>query len=271
GAKMVEVGTTNKTHLQDYAEAITEKTAALLKVHCSNYRIVGFTKEVSIGELTHLAHQHELPFIYDMGSGMMEDLQHLGYPYEPTVRDILNEGVDLVVFSGDKILGGAQSGIVVGKKVWIEKLRKHHLARALRCDKMTLAALEATLRLYLQPKKLTQTLPVTHMLAETQEELRQRAEKMLRNEGLSALQIEITEAQSQIGSGAFPLETLPSIALRINGPQSVLKMQKTLRDHQLPIIGYIQDDALLLNLRTVRQDEDKTVIEALTQLASQIK
>jgi len=269
GAKMVEVGTTNKTHLRDYAEAITEKTSALLKVHCSNYRIVGFTKDVSIGELANLAHQHELPFIYDMGSGMMEDMQHLGYPYEPTVRDILSEGVDLVVFSGDKILGGAQSGIVVGKKQWLEKLRKHHLARALRCDKMTLAALEATLRLYLQPKDLIKTLPVAHMLAEPVDNLRRRAEKILRSDSLSPLQIEIVEARSQIGSGAFPLETLPSIALRISGPLSALKIQKALRQFQPPVIGYVQDDALLLNLRTIRQDEDKIVHEALSRLATQ--
>ncbi|MGH1365111.1 MAG: L-seryl-tRNA(Sec) selenium transferase [Calditrichia bacterium] len=266
GAKMVEIGTTNKTHLQDYAEAVNEKTAAILKVHYSNYRIVGFTKEVSIAELGELAQQKQVPLIYDMGSGMLEDMQHLGYPYEPTAREILDAGVDVLLFSGDKILGGSQSGIVVGKKRYINKLRKFHLARALRCDKMTLAALEATLRLYLQPEQLTHTLPVAQMLALNVESLRSRAENIVAQLVDCTVSVEVTEATSQIGSGAFPLETLPSIALQLSGPLSPLKLQTKLRDSQVPIIGYVQDDVLLLNLRTVRDDEDELILQALQSL-----
>ncbi len=179
GVKLVEVGTTNKTHLKDYASAIDKETALILKVHTSNYRILGFTEAVSGEELAELAHQQEIPVLEDLGSGLLMDLTPYGLPREPTVREALKTGIDLVTFSGDKLLGGPQAGIIVGNHDVIDKLRKHPMARALRIDKLTLAALEATLRLYLDPQKALQQIPTLRMLSLPAEELQRRCDKLL--------------------------------------------------------------------------------------------
>ncbi len=267
GAKMVEIGTTNKTHRQDYETAITHKTGAILKVHTSNYRILGFTESVEIEALVELAHQHHLPLIYDMGSGVLEDLQQWGYPYEPLAGEMLARGVDVVTFSGDKVLGGPQAGIIMGKKEYLRRIKKNHLTRALRCDKLIYAALEATLRLYLNPDQLPGTLPVARMLTTSMETLTRRAQAIKKQLASSKLEIEVVETYSQMGSGALPLEKIPSVAVRVKAPGlSVNRLAKQLREYSPPIISYVQDDALFLNLRTVRDDEDEMIVEALRGL-----
>ncbi len=268
GAKMVEIGTTNKTHLQDYETAITRKTGAILKVHTSNYRILGFTESVEIETLVELAHRHHLPLIYDMGSGVLEDLQQWGFPYEPLAGEMLAKGVDVITFSGDKVLGGPQAGIILGKKEFLGKIKKNHLTRALRCDKLIYAALEATLRLYLNPEQLPETLPVARMLTTSTERLIRRAQAIQEKLVPTSLDVEVVETYSQMGSGALPLEKIPSVAVQVKAPGiSVSRLSKRLRQYSPPIIGYVQDDALLLNLRTVREDEDEMIVEALQQIA----
>lgn len=256
GAKMVEVGTTNKTHLKDYREAISPRTAAILKVHTSNYRIQGFTESVPIDKLTALAHRFELPVIYDMGSGVMEALENWGYSHEPVAREYVEAGVDVITFSGDKVLGGPQAGIIIGKKRHLQKIKKNHLLRALRCDKLTYALLEATLRLYLNPENLPRNLPVAGMLTLTSQELRNRACSLKEKIRGLPLTAEVIETYSQMGSGALPLEKIPSVAVRIV-PQkmSVNRFAKMVRLQQPALIGYIENDAFLINLRTVRKDE----------------
>ncbi len=264
GAKMVEIGTTNKTHRHDYEAAISPKTGALLKVHTSNYRVLGFTGSVAVAELVTLAHRHGLPLIFDMGSGVLSDVLPETLSGEPLVAEVIRAGADVITFSGDKLPGGPQAGIIVGQKSYLQKIRKHHLARALRCDKLILAALEATVRLHLQPETLRETLPTVRLLSESVETLRARAE-WLQNQLMAAgLRVEIVESFAQVGSGAMPLEKLPSVALRITSPRSPAeKLAKNLRRHQPPVIGYVQDDALMLDLRTVREDELETVAMAL--------
>jgi len=267
GARMVEIGTTNKTHLKDYEQAITSKTSALLKVHTSNYRIMGFTQSADEAGLVELAHRHNLPLIYDMGSGVIEDLQQWGYPHEPVTREMMEMGVDVVTFSGDKVLGGPQAGIIIGKKKWLDKIKKNHLTRALRCDKLIFSALEATLRLYLQPDTLPQTLPVAAMLTLSREELRRRGESLKRKIKNASIAVEVVETYSQMGSGALPLEKIPSVALKITSPKiSPIKLSEKLRSGNPPIVGYVQDEALFLNLRTVREDELELIREALLML-----
>ncbi len=267
GAKMVEVGTTNKTHLEDYQSVISSKTGALLKVHTSNYRVLGFTKSVPVKELSILANEHNLPLLYDMGSGVLENLQQWGMSQEPLASEMIDAGVDVITFSGDKLLGGPQAGIIAGKQKYLQKIRKNHLTRALRCDKLVLSALEATLRLYLQPEKLPKILPTAQLLTTPVAVLRQRAEAIKIQINNAVLSIEIVETFSQVGSGALPLEKLPSIALRVTSLRfSSKKLAEKLREYSPPIVGYVQDDALLLNLRTVRGDEVDLIVAALEGL-----
>ncbi len=268
GARMVEVGATNKTHLHDYREAITEKTGALLKVHTSNYRILGFSGGVELADLVELAHQHQLPLIYDMGSGVLVDLQTWGYPPEPLVGEVLELGVDVITFSGDKILGGPQAGIIAGKKSIIDKIKKNHLSRALRCDKLIFAAMEATLRLYLEPQKLPERLPLATMLTLSQDTLRSRAESVKERVINHHLTIEVIETYSQVGSGALPLEKIPSTALQVASKKySPNQIARRMRERELPIVGYVQDEKYRLNLRTVREDELDELVVALNQLS----
>ncbi len=267
GAKMVEVGTTNKTHLKDYENAINEKTACILKVHTSNYRVLGFTQTVSIDDLTALAHRFELPVIYDMGSGVIEDLQNWGYSHEPVAREYIEAGVDVITFSADKILGGPQAGIIIGKEKYLRKIKKNHLLRALRCDKLTYALLDTTLRLYLNPDKLPQHLPVAEMLNLTTEELEQRGKAFLNQISDLSVQSELVRTFSQMGSGALPLEKIPSIAIKLLPENmSVNQFAKKLRLANPGIVGYIEKDAFHLNLRTIRKDEIQMVTDVLRQV-----
>jgi L-seryl-tRNA(Ser) seleniumtransferase len=258
GAKLVEVGTTNRTHKKDYVGAIGPKTGILFKVHTSNYRIEGFTKEVSARELAALATERKIPFVHDLGSGTLVDLAKLGLAHEPTVAESIADGAGLVTFSGDKLLGGPQAGFIVGHKDLIAAVNKNPMKRALRLDKMRIAALEATLKLYRDPDKLAQHLPTFRLLALPKADIEARAHRMLRGVQASvgsAFSVEAVACQSQIGSGALPLVTLPSAGFAIRptaarGAGRLLKrLADALRGLKVPVVGRIEDQALLLDLR----------------------
>ncbi|SMB87475.1 L-seryl-tRNA(Sec) selenium transferase [Pasteurella testudinis DSM 23072] len=258
GCKLVEVGTTNRTRLTDYADNITENTALLMKVHSSNYQICGFTESVGEADLAQLARQHHLPLISDLGSGALIDLSAYGLPTEPTPQKMLADGVDLVSFSGDKLLGGPQAGIIVGKKEYIERLQQHPLKRALRCDKVILAGLEATLRDYLFSEKLTDSNPTLRLLTQDPEHLQTLAEPLLRKlqEKLGAdYALRIETSSAQIGSGSQPMYRIPSLAVTLQ-PHSaknadLMQLIRSLKQLSQPIIGRIEQQKLWLDLRSV--------------------
>jgi L-seryl-tRNA(Ser) seleniumtransferase len=266
GLKLREVGTSNRTHLRDYENAVNEETAILLKVHTSNYRIVGFTSDVPARELVPLAREKKLVLMEDLGSGLLIDLSRYGLEAEPTVPEVVSAGVDVVTFSGDKLLGGPQAGLIVGKKEYIDSLRKHPLARALRIDKLTLAALEATLRLYLKPGAAERELPVLRMFAADPLEQKQRCEKLcerLQQEQLSAV-IELVEDVSRVGGGAMPLTELPDWAIEIApAHQDVVTLAKRLRDLRPAVVARIQNERLRVNLRAVFAEEEESLTQAL--------
>ena len=256
GCMLVEIGTTNRTHLKDYRSAINEHTALLLKVHTSNYRIEGFVREVEERQLAELAHEFNLPFVIDLGSGNFLDFGSYGLPEEPTVRQALESGADLVTFSGDKLLGGPQCGIVAGRKDHIDAIKSNPLKRALRLDKMTLAALAEVLHLYRNPAKLKQALPTLNMLTRPMEEIRQQAEglqKILGEVLGQAYQCASRECSSQVGSGALPTTSIPSYALAINpvdgNDESLRKLSRLLRALPVPVIGRIHNGSIILDLR----------------------
>jgi L-seryl-tRNA(Ser) seleniumtransferase len=264
GARLVEVGTTNRTHKKDYVAALGPKTGIIFKVHTSNYRIEGFTKEVSARELAALAAERKVPMVHDLGSGTLVDLTRFGLAHEPTVAEAISDGAGLVTFSGDKLLGGPQAGFIVGRKDLIAAINRNPMKRALRVDKMRIAALEATLRLYRDPDSLARHLPTLRLLAAPQIEIEARAHRMLRTMQASAgplFSVEVVACQSQIGSGALPSVTLPSAGLAIRplaarGAGGLLKrLAAALRRLDIPVIGRIEDQALVLDLRCLK-DED---------------
>ncbi|MCK3658056.1 L-seryl-tRNA(Sec) selenium transferase [Pasteurellaceae bacterium Pebbles2] len=268
GCKLVEVGTTNRTHLKDYRNAINENTAFLMKVHSSNYQICGFTKSVEEAELAELGAEFNLPVISDLGSGALIDLSQYGLPKEPTVQEKLSQGIDLISFSGDKLLGGVQAGIIVGKKALIEQLQAHPLKRALRCDKVILAGLEATLRLYLHPEKLTQTLPTLRLLTQSVEQLTIQAEqvKAILESKLTDFSVQIEASSAQIGSGSQPMARIPSVALTLS-PKTSRKLTALLtRFKQLPtpIIGRVEQDKIWLDMRSLA--DVNALLEGLNSL-----
>jgi len=267
GTRMVEVGTTNKTHLEDYRRAIDDETGLILKVHTSNYRILGFTEAVTGAELAELAHTHQLPVLEDLGSGLLLDLTAYGLPREPTVRETLAHGIDLVTFSGDKLLGGPQAGLIVGRREIVESLRKHPMARALRIDKMTLAALEATLQLYLDPEQAFRELPTLRMLSTSAETLRTRCEQLLPRCEQAAgelAEFEIIKTTATVGGGALPLTEMPGWAIACQPlRQSLNQVAKNLRRAETPVIGRVQDDRLLIDPRTLAKDEEEQLLKNL--------
>jgi L-seryl-tRNA(Ser) seleniumtransferase len=270
GAVLREVGTTNKTHLRDYEGAITESTGAILRVHHSNYRIVGFAEEPGIEELATLGRSRGVPVVDDLGSGALVDLAPYGLAAEPMVRTSVQSGADVVCFSGDKLIGGPQCGIIVGKAAWIQKIKKNPLARAFRCGKLSLAALEATLKLFLAPEKLAERHPIYRMLALTPDELGRRAKKLsssLRKALPPGIMISVEDGESQVGSGAVPVETLPSKVLAVQAPGiSAEDLARKLRLLTPPVFARIHKDAVLFDFRTIQPAEDAVVERALIGL-----
>ena len=269
GCHLVEVGTTNRTHPKDYRNAITENTAFLMKVHSSNYQICGFTSSVSEEELAELGREMNVPVVTDLGSGALVDLSQYGLPKEPTVQEKVAQGVDLVSFSGDKLLGGVQAGIIVGKKEWIEQLQAHPLKRVLRCDKVILSGLEATLRLYLNPEKLTEKLPTLRLLTQPLEQLKinaMRLKERLESRLNSQFEIQIEDSQAQIGSGSQPMERIPSVAVTIAEKTNVKLSALLARFKQLsqPIIGRMENGKIWLDLRSLADIE--TLLNTLDEL-----
>jgi L-seryl-tRNA(Ser) seleniumtransferase len=269
GAKLREVGTTNRTHLKDYEEAIGAKTALLMKVHCSNYAVTGFTKEVTINELAPLAKSHDLPVAVDLGSGTLVDLTQWGLPREATVRETIDAGAQLVTFSGDKLLGGPQAGLIVGSKELIAKIKRHPLKRALRVGKLTLAALEAVLRLYRTPETLADRLTTLRLLTRPADAMRLAAERIqpaLQTLAGAAFTVTSEPMFSQIGSGALPVDVLPSYGLVIrmaSGKRAggqINRIEKMLRELDRPVIGRIADGALWLDLRCLEESDEETFI-----------
>ncbi len=269
GAKLVDVGATNKTHLKDYEEAITENTSVLMKVHTSNYRILGFTESVDIDELSDLGKKHNIPVIEDLGSGVFIDVSKYGLSYEPTVLDSLRKGADIVTFSGDKMLGGPQAGIIVGKKEYIEKMKKNQLTRALRVDKLTICALEATLRMYLDEQQAIKNIPTLRMLTYTMEELEEKSNKLYRliKDAKIDANINIENGLSQVGGGSMPLETIDSKVIEIiPNSISVSKLERELRLGEYHIIGRVYDNKYVLDVRTIFEDEFECIIKELERV-----
>ena len=267
GGVPVEVGTTNKTHLKDYENAITEETGALLKVHTSNYKILGFTESVSNEEISYLARENELVSINDLGSGQFVDFSKFGLPYEPTVKEILDSGIDIVTFSGDKLLGGPQAGIIVGKKKYIEKMMKNQLTRALRVDKMTLASLEATLKLYLDEKDALEHIPTLHMISLSKERLFGKADVLKTKLSSLDFDIRIEEDKAEVGGGSYPASYLESVAVKLTHRKlHATEIERKLLEVEIPIITRIKDNELILDMRTLRTREFDIVKVALEEV-----
>ncbi len=268
------MGTTNKTHIKDYEEAITENTILLLKVHKSNYSFIGFSGEVALEDLVVLGKKHNLYVMEDLGSGCFIDFTKYGMKKEPTVQDTVASGADILTFSGDKLLGGAQAGIILGKKEIIEKLKKNPLARALRIDKLTLAALEATLRIYRDEKKAVKDIPTLYMLTMPFEEIEKKAETLeekLKNIDSDMLQVSIINRYSKAGGGSLPDQNLPSvcIGIKIKGISANF-IEKNMRLNPPHIIGTIEKDVFLIDLRTVLNDEIDMVKDAFVKFLKSI-
>ena len=255
GVVLREVGTTNRSHPKDYAGAISAETGVLLKVHTSNYRIIGFTAEVGLEELVVLGREHNIPVMEDLGAGALIDLSQYGLPKEPIVAERIAKGADVVTFSGDKLLGGPQAGLIVGRKEWIDKIKKNPLKRALRLGKLTLAALSATLRLYRRSPDLLNALPTLRWLTrpiEDMEAIAAQAIPLLRKALDDEFSITVGDAMAQIGSGALPEEELPSKVIAIRHPSlSAEKIAARFRDAEPPILGRIHDETFLLDLRGI--------------------
>ena len=273
GTRLREVGTTNRTHLRDFAAAIGPETALILKVHTSNYEIQGFTAAVPPARLAALAHEHGLPFVEDLGSGTLVDLEQWGLPHEPTVAEALQAGADLVTFSGDKLLGGPQAGLIVGLAELNEKLAKNPLKRALRLDKIRLAALEAVLRLYADPDRLAARLPTLRLLARSSDEIAAMARRLVAAlkqavDGIAS--VALVETKSQIGSGALPVALLPSAGLALTpvdaSGAAVEVLARRLRGLPIPVIGRIERGTVILDLRCLEDEE--AFVAQLSSLAS---
>lgn len=272
GARMVEVGTTNKTHLKDYMEAIGPDTALLLKVHRSNFQIVGFTEDVETSLLAELGKKHGLPVMEDLGSGCLIDLSKYGLTKEPTVQEILAQGVDLVTFSGDKLLGGPQAGIILGRKDLVESIKANQLNRALRIDKLTLVALEQTLKIYRDEGAAIEEIPTLNMVCQDYKSLRKKARRLARMIGdlvSSSFTVGLCDGGSKVGGGAMPLQSLPTMLLCLKpGNISTNKMEEWLKSYDPPIIVRVEDDNIMLDLRTIQEDEMKIVARAIKELAA---
>ena len=273
GGTLVEVGTTYKTHLSDYQNAITENTGALLKVHTSNFKIMGFCEEVSLEEMVELGHQHNIPVIYDLGSGAMVRLSDYGIQDEPNVLDSVKSGADIISFSGDKLLGGPQAGIIIGRREYIEAMKKNPLTRAFRIDKLTLAALEATLREYLDPQEVIHRNPTLRMITATMDDLVPMGQQLL--EALQKVcdgsyRVTLTEDFGQVGGGSVPTQMIRSSVVAVEPTRISLDLLETrLREHDpLPVIARISKDRLLLDVRTIESRHFDYVAQSILDCCS---
>jgi L-seryl-tRNA(Ser) seleniumtransferase len=263
---MVEVGTTNRTHLKDYRAAIGPDTGLLIRVHMSNYKIVGFTKEVSLQDLVALGREFKLPVVDDLGSGALIDLSKHGLPKEPMVQESIEAGADVVCFSGDKLIGGPQSGIIVGRKAYIDKMKQNPLTRALRCGKLTYAALEATLRLFFDEERLLKEHAVFSVLMKPMPVIEKQAKKLLAaiKDLAPRVEMSIQDGMSEIGGGSLPTEALPSKLVALKPKEiSAEELGRRLRRSDPPVFGRIESDRFLLDLRTIRDDEIAIIAQGL--------
>ena len=269
GATLVEVGATNRTHQQDYENAITEETALLLKVHCSNFRIVGFTKEVDLPDLVLIGQQNSIPVMEDLGSGCFIDLSRFGLEKEPTVQEVVASGVDVVTFSGDKLLGGPQAGIILGKKEIIDRIKMNPMNRAMRIDKFTLCGLESILRLYLDERRALLEIPTLTMISASLADIDRRAKKLfrkVRKDMTEKCKFSLCDTVARVGGGAMPEQNLPSRALVLQPVEmSITRLENRLRKLAVPVIGRTEENRLLLDMRTVSDDEIVLLAESLKQ------
>src|SRR3989339_985610 len=273
GAILAEVGTTNKTYLKDYENAITENTGLVLKVHQSNFKIVGFTETVDLKDLVLLGQTRNIPVMYDLGSGALIDLQKYGLPYEPTVQESIKAGVDVVTFSTDKLLGGPQGGIIAGKKKWIEPINKNPLTRALRVGKLTIAALEATLSLYLEEELALKKIPVLKMILTPLETIEERCKKVINKVGSETkvcMNLSMVDGFSEMGGGSLPGENIPTKLVCIHSEKiNAIELANKLRNSTPPVFARIEQDRVLLDMRTVYDEEVDMIAVALGKIASQ--
>jgi len=275
GATLKEVGTTNRTHLRDYESAIDDNTGLLLKVHTSNYSVVGFTASVTLKELVALGERHHLPVMEDLGSGTFVDLSRHGLQKEPTVQEAIATGADIVTFSGDKLLGGPQTGVIAGVRQVLERVKQNPITRALRIDKLTLAALEATLRFYRDETTALRKIPTLRMLTLPQDVIQSRAQRLLdlfNKMKSDRIEMTLLEAVSRAGGGSLPLLQLPSwcVGIRIQG-MSVSRVDRWMRAQSLPVIGRIENDLFMMDARTVQEDELTAIAAAFERLLEESK
>jgi len=272
GATLVEVGATNRTHVRDYENALTEETALLLKVHCSNFRIIGFTREVTLEELVEIGRKNNVPVMEDLGSGCFIDLSRFGLMKEPTVQEVVAAGADVVTFSGDKLLGGPQAGIILGKRDIIERIKKNPMNRAMRIDKFTLAGLESILRLYLDERTAVAKIPTLAMIAEPVDKVKRRAARLakkIRRDLADACAVKVTETISRVGGGAMPEQNLPSMGVVLSPvSMTVSRLETLLRRLDVPVIGRIEEDRLVLDMRTAADDEIPLLAACLQKVLS---
>ncbi len=272
GALLHEVGTTNKTHLKDYSSAINENTALFLKVHQSNYRIIGFTEGVPVDELVNLGQLHGIPVMFDLGSGCFADLSRYGIRGEPVVRDVVEKGVDIITFSGDKLLGGPQAGIIIGRKKFIDRISTHPLMRAVRIDKLTLSSLEYTLHLYADIDRAIKEIPVLKMLLQDTGTIKKRAERLARSmkKILPHFTIAVERDTSQAGGGSLPGISLQTYVVSLRHHDiSATEIERLLRESDPPVIARIRDESVLFDARTIRDEEIKTFIDVLSSALSE--
>ena len=270
GAKLVEVGATNRTHLRDYQRAISDQTAAIMRVHPSNYRVIGFTSEVGLLEMAELAHRHGLLLIDDLGAGALVDLAQFGLPHEPTVRESIEAGADVVLFSADKLIGAGQGGILAGRKEAIARIRKHPLMRALRVDKTCIMVLERTLHLFRDPELLRRSHPTYRMMSTPMEALKARAEKLVAAAAgaVPAAAVEIVEGAAYLGSGSLPTEALPSLVVTVALPgMGASELARRLRLDDACVFGRIEADRVRLDVRTITDEQVSAIATALGRIA----
>jgi L-seryl-tRNA(Ser) seleniumtransferase len=272
GAVLCEVGTTNKTHLYDYENAINEDTSLILKVHRSNYKITGFAEEVPMEDLVSLGIRHQIPVMFDLGSGCLIDLKPFGIYTEPVVKDIVKTGVDITTFSGDKLLGGPQGGVIVGKREYIEKIQKNPITRAMRIDKLTLSGFEATLMEYIDEEKAIENIPTLRMLLQKPEEISNRANKIAKRltKEIKNVHINVMADSSRTGGGSLPEVDLPTYVVSIKSDKvSVNEFEERLRKGNPPIIARIKEDSLIIDARTVRDGDLKGIMEGIRSALSE--